>query len=296
VISVVIETHNLAGDGEAEAQETLRALVATLAPQLTAHGAELLITRTSALAARELAYPARWIEVPAATTYYEHKNLAFDVVSGDIVVFLDGDCIPSATWLTAITQPIADGVAQCVAGFTTYPGPRAEVGNGIDFPWFPGATRETARNFFSNNVAFASATFAARRFPRIAPMFHGQCQILALQLAAAGIAIYAARDAQVVHQPPRDVREWLYIRLLRGADCASLLPYIVNAYVPAATPFVERLGPVPAFVVLGARAVNCTVKALRRGPRMRALARVAACTVGDVLGAAARPAVYRHLL
>ena len=87
------------------------------------------------------------------------------------------------------------------------------------------------RNFFANNVAFARDVFAAHPYPRVdEPMFHGQCQILALRLAEVGIAIQYAPEARAIHAWPASIREWLEVRLLRGADSVSLLPYVAGAY------------------------------------------------------------------
>jgi hypothetical protein len=310
VISVVIETFNLADDRDADAAATITALVAVLAPQLAALDAELVITQSrTALAATcsaALAYPARWLDVPIDATYYEHKNRGFDATTGDIVAFIDGDCMPSAAWLAAITAPIATRAAEVVAGATTYPGPLAAIANQLDFPVFAGAASGTVRNFFANNVAFARATFAARHYPTIGSteaepngdavpsMFHGQCQVLALRLAEAGIAIVRAASARVVHAPPKDVRAWLQVRLLRGADCAALMPFVVGSYAPFASPVIDRLGALPGLAVLGVRAVTGTFAAVRRGPRLPALALVAACTIVDAIGAVAAPAVYRR--
>ena len=128
-------------------------------------------------------------------------------------------------------------------------------------------------------------------------MFHGQCQVLALRLGEAGIAIARARDARVVHAPPKDARTWLAIRLLKGADCSSLLPFVVGSYAPIASPAMARLGALPALAVFGARAVRGAWSSLRRGPApMRNLTLVAGCTIVDSIGAALAPAVYRHLM
>ncbi len=186
------------------------------------------------------------------------------------------------------------GDARVVAGATSYAGELAALANQLDFPYFSHRAG-TVRNFFANNVAFARDVFAAYRYPHIAPMFHGQCQVLGLQLLAADIAIHFAPDARVVHAWPDGLAEWLEVRLLRGADTASLLPYVVAHYVPRASPVVARLGRVPALAVIGLRALDGAWAALRVGPVVRGLALVAGVTVVDAIGVAAAPAVYRAL-
>ncbi|HEU4664015.1 MAG TPA: glycosyltransferase, partial [Dokdonella sp.] len=283
-VSVVVETWNIAGD-----PEVLGKLLATLAPQLAAAEAELVIThagiaadareRLAAIAARDV----RWLELPAGAGYYEHKNAGFDATTGDVVAFIDGDCDPVSDWLAELTAPFAAG-ARVVAGATSYAGLLAPLANELDFPYFDvrrrpfgalAAAPKAVLNFFANNVAFARDVFAARHYPTIEPMFHGQCQVLALQLAEDGIPIAFALGALVVHAWPEGATEWLQVRLLRGADTTRLLPYVLRTHAPRARGIAERLGPLPALAVLGARAVTATWSALRRGPALRGLALVA---------------------
>jgi hypothetical protein len=293
MISVVIESWNV--DAEIA---PLERLLRTLAPQL-GH-AELIVThaglRDLPRLERAAGRAVTWVALPRSATYYDHKNRGFDATTGDIVAFLDGDCDPAPGWLHAITAPIAAGRARVVAGATSYRGALAPLANQLDFPYFAlDRARGTVRNFFANNVAFARDVFAAHSYPSIAPMYHGQCQVLGLQLRAAHIAITLAPDARVIHAWPGGVADWLHVRLLRGADTASLLPYVVAHYLPRASPAMAHLGRVPALAVLGLRALTGAWTALRGGPILRGLALVAGVTLVDAIGAAASPAVYRAI-
>jgi hypothetical protein len=303
-VSLVIESWNIDGDATA-----LATLLRKLAPQIAATGAEVVVTHTG-LAPDERASLAaatgtiQWLELPRTAGYYDHKNAGFDATTGDIVAFIDGDCAPTPGWLPALIAPFSAG-ARVVAGATTYAGELAALANQLDFPYFDarrrpfGATTTTPAptvlNFFANNVAFARAVFAAHRYPAIAPMFHGQCQVLALQLAAAGIAIAFAPNARITHAWPEGAREWLHVRLLRGADTTQLLPYVLGAHAPRIKPAAERLGPLPALALFGLRALTASCSALRRGPALRGLALVAGVTAVDAVGAAFAPAVYRWI-
>ena len=298
MISVVVESWNIAGE-----PAPLVRVLAALARELG--DAELVVTDgrgISAAARVELEAaarrPIRWVDLARDAGYYDHKNAGFDATAGDIVAFVDGDCEPAPGWLAAITDPIVRGEARVVAGATSYAGGLAPLANQLDFPYFEldrAGAHTTVRNFFANNVAFARDVFAARRYPAIAPMFHGQCQVLGLQLLADRIAIRLAPGARVVHAWPGSVAEWLEVRLLRGADTASLLPYVLAHYVPRAAPAVARLGRVPALWILGLRALTGAWSAVRRGPLVRGLALVAGVTVVDAIGVAAAPVVYRAL-
>lgn len=320
----MIETWNTGGD-----VLQLRQQLARLGPQLAAHAHEVVITHHAIPAdVREelvepISAPITWLALPADAGYYEHKNRGFDATTGDIVAFIDGDCEPSPAWLAALIAPLvaqtqggsvgSDAAVQVVAGATSYAGELAALANQLDFPYFDGedahkrrsfgATSQdwtpTVRNFFANNVAFARELFAQRRYPTIEPMFHGQCQVLALQLVTERIPIAYAPDARVTHAWPGSPIEWLKTRLLRGADMKQLLPYVLETYAPRARRPIERLGALPTLALLGVRAVTATRMAtrlaMRGGPVLRSLALVAGVTAVDALGAAAAPAVYRFV-
>ena len=283
MISVVIETWNLRDDP--------RPLATLLEALGLAPGVELVITHRGARRT-ELAPHATWVELPRDAGYYEHKNAGFAATHGDIVAFIDGDCEPAPGWLAAITAPIARGQARVVAGATSYRGELAPLATRLDFPLLA-AGASHVRNFFANNVAFARDVFAAHPYPRLAPMFHGQCQVLALELGAAGIAIEHVPAARVTHAWPATLRDWLETRLLRGADTVALVPHVAAHY--RGTAWLARIPRVPALAVLGARAVAGAWWALRTGPFAVGLALVAAVSAADTVGALAGPRVYRAL-
>ncbi len=298
--SLVIETWNVGGEAA-----PLRRLLYTLAPQLA--GVELVITHVGLDArTRDTLADGRritWVELPREADYYTHKNRGFDATTGDIVAFIDGDCEPDPTWLDELIAPFAEG-ALVVAGATSYPGAVAAIANAIDFPYFDGETAAqcsiadappTVRNFFANNVAFERKTFAERHYPTIDRMFHGQCQVLALDLLKGGIPVVFAPRARLTHAWPDDLREWLEVRLLRGADTVSLLPYLTAHYTPRAAPVLDRLGALPSLAVFAMRAISGAWQAVRRGPTLQGLGFVALATVLDSIGAAASPRIYRWI-
>jgi hypothetical protein len=292
--SIVIETWNLSRE-PALVDLAIGSLLARLAP--ASAGAEIVVTHEGhcpVLRARHAG--VRWVELPRGSGYYEHKNAGFSASVGDVVAFIDGDCKPTAGWLDAIVEPIASGRASVVAGRTVYEGGSARaLETSLDFPMF--ATRRApngVRNFFANNVAFARDAFPG--YPNIPGMFHGQCQVLALTLAAGGVVVHHAALARVEHALPEGRREWLRIHLLRGADASSLAPHVVGARAPRLAKLARRAAPLTALAALGARAVIAAARPLApRCGRRTALGTIAAVTVVEALGAIAERTVHRRL-
>ena len=295
MISVVIETWNLRDDP--------RALAALLVALKRDHTPDEVVVTHRGIAAERRAELATlvagdivWVELGRAAGYYDHKNAGFAASHGDVVAFIDGDCEPASGWLASLVEPIVDHQARVVAGVTSYRGELAELATRLDFPHFAAERApHSVRHFFANNVAFKREVFAAHLYPHLPPMFHGQCQVLALELREAGIAIRLAPEARVFHAWPGSLREWLAVRLLRGADTVSLVPYVAAHYAGRAAPWLSRVPRLPALAVLGTRAVAGTWWALRRRPVARGLALVAGVSLFDAIGAIAAPQVYRAL-
>lgn len=302
-IAVVVETWN--------GTDSLATLLEALAPDVAALDAEVVITcaalpeqeqpRLEAVLGRRIV----WCRLSAGAQYYDHKNRGFASSTAEIVAFIDGDCEPSEGWLRAITAPIRSGQARVVAGATSYPAPLAAFANPIDFPYFRATplgpctiedAPKTVLNFFANNVAFRRDVFATRgypSYPMTGAMYHGQCQVLALQLWREGVVIHFARDARVLHAWPESWRDFIKVRLLRGADAVSLLPHVASSRLPRAKTVVRVLAPSLTLGLFAVRTARATRRALSRRGQKKQLRFVAASTVLDGIGALARPLVYR---
>lgn len=65
-------------------------------------------------------YPfVKWIYYKSKlkkVTIPEQRNIGIKSSSGNIVVFIDASCVPCPDWLPLITEPIAQGIEQVVAG------------------------------------------------------------------------------------------------------------------------------------------------------------------------------------
>ena len=158
-VSVVVESFNADGDAD-----LLARLLRTLAPQLAAADAELVVTHTglapAARAALDQGRPTRWVELPPSASYYEHKNAGFAASTGDIVAFTDADCDPAPRWLAAMLAPFVGG-ARVVAGATSYAGALAPLANELDFPYFDARKRPFGATTTTPPMPLADTSSAA---------------------------------------------------------------------------------------------------------------------------------------
>ncbi len=75
------------------------------------------------------AFPeVRWIPFeadPRKPTIPEQRNLGVSVSEGEIVVFIDANCVPDPGWLTALVRPLTTDGEMLVAGSTRSAGKRS---------------------------------------------------------------------------------------------------------------------------------------------------------------------------
>jgi hypothetical protein len=276
--ALVLETNNLQG-GDArrrDAVASLERLLVHLGAQTRplASLAEVVVTHEGftpaecarlARAARGVA--VRFLALPPGTGYYAAKNAGFDATRADVVAFGDSDCWPDAAWLERLLAPFAHRDVAIVAGRTCY---RSDLlgtaATTIDFMYFVDPRRADARrtrNFYANNVAFRREVFAAHRYVETEGFYRGNCQTLGMRLHASGVGVRFEPAARTTHRFPDDAREFVRLRLHRGADAVQLYPSLAAAYVPLAGARLARLGPVTTAVGFAAR-FACSVASLGR--------------------------------
>ncbi len=181
------------------------------------------------------------------------------MTDADVVVFADSDCWPDAGWLDALVAPFDTEGAQVTAGRTTYrDGLLGAAATTIDFMYFTDGPRWT-KNFYANNVAFARAAFEAHPFPAGPDLYRGNCQLLGMQLAEAGIRIRFVPAARTIHRFPDRLSELMKLRLLRGRDLVRIAAPIVERHTP--------LGAQPAAVaspIVWAGRAACSLASIGR--------------------------------
>lgn len=225
--SLILETENLAN---ADLNGLSKSL-ATLANQdISPAGANevLLIdsgdTPTHILEQLCQQYP--WIKVhqtQLGTGYYKAKMLGAELVTGEIVVYFDSDCIYEPNWLRSILTAFTQREdIQIIAGETRT---QAKGAYGIAmaltyiFPQHSAQkTLAPTSQYFLNNVAFRREFLLNNPIPTDLPLYRGNCVIHARNLQERGYIIWKQSQAKATHAAPNGLSHFFWRFLLIGHD------------------------------------------------------------------------------
>lgn len=162
----------------------------------------------------------RYLRVPEATSYDTIKDLGALLAANDVVAYLDGDCVPSATpaaWLAAMVDELVRSGAPGVGGTTVYEGrsPYRLASSALDFGYlFDDAPGRPIGCYASNNVCFWRSTRSAE--PMASTGLRSNCYLHAQSFVQRGTPMVraSAPAATVTHEMPALFDE----RLRRGYD------------------------------------------------------------------------------
>ena len=166
------------------------------------------------------------LEATGGCEYYELKNRAARVSTGDLLVFVDSDVIPEDGWLSALLSRFDDPAVSVACG-STYIEPDSLYAKAFALFWFfplrPGRDDvDSVRYFFANDVAFRRATFERYPFLPLAGTSRGSCLLLSERLRANGIHIWRNSAARVSHPAPNGIRHFVRRALAQGRDALLL--------------------------------------------------------------------------
>jgi hypothetical protein len=149
--------------------------------------------------------------------YDAAKRAAAQAADARVVVYLDGDCLPSdERWLASLVEPIVSGRAVGTAGFTMYEGGwLARVLSVMDFGFLLPRREHPLSCYASNNAAFAADALAHTPAPD--GDMRCRCFAHAQRFARQGTPLHLSPDAFVHHEPVPIVKE----RLRRGWDLVT---------------------------------------------------------------------------
>lgn len=165
------------------------------------------------------AWPADLLFVPAETgDYYRQKNEGAATASGDLLLFVDSDVIPSPNWLQSMIDSFEDPAVSVVGGAVEVE-TSGLYSKAMALGWFftpaQGDALSPAPSFFANNVAFRRDAFEP--FPDTG-QYRGQCLGLAAELKRLGRGIHVQPGARVGHPVPEGLSAFLLRALWDGHD------------------------------------------------------------------------------
>jgi glycosyltransferase involved in cell wall biosynthesis len=239
--SIVIETENLANANIKDLAKSLNSLAnQDISPDIAKEVLLIDTGDTPPNLLKQLCKQYPWIKVhhsQLSVSYYKAKMLGAELVTGEIVVYCDSDCIYQTDWLRNILTSFTQGDdIKVVAGETVTRG-KGPYGTAMAltyiFPQHSGhKTLTKTSQYFLNNVAFRRAFLLKNPIPADLPLYRGNCVIHAYKLLEQGETIWQQPQAKANHAPPSRLSHFFWRFLLMGHDYfwqKSLLENAISA-------------------------------------------------------------------
>lgn len=229
--SIIVETENLASAALAGLCRSLDAIAAQdLSPSCAK---EVLILESGDLSPDLLAtlsgaYP--WLTVrtiAAEMDYYAAKMQGVALTTGEIIVFVDSDCLYEPNWLRSLLTPFAQKAEIQVVAGETRTSANGIYGLAISLTYiFPPFSHRSdlhpTRFYFFNNVAFRRSVLLAYPIPTALPIYRGNCVLHAHTLTQHGIILWRQPIARAVHAAPNGLAHFFWRFILLGYDALLL--------------------------------------------------------------------------
>jgi glycosyltransferase involved in cell wall biosynthesis len=238
--SVIIETANLS----LADLDGLRVTVDSLADQTlpVQNAREVILADSGDVppdALRDALAPHPWVrpmKLPEGTGYEELKMAGAEASSGEIVVFVDGDCFYERGWLEALLAPFSDPRVTIVGGETAIDsagpyGLAVAMAQSFPAPSSSAATYDSDR-YHLNNVAFRRTVLQQVPIPSRQPCYR-MSGLHAARLLAAGHRIVRQPAARAVHASPNGLSHFIWRFLLMGYD-GVVVPRLIASELPRA--------------------------------------------------------------
>jgi hypothetical protein len=152
--------------------------------------------------------------------YYSLKNVGGRQAKGDLLIFVDSDCLPEPQWLARLLEPFADPAIEIVTG-NSYVDRDTFYAKTFAAGWYfpprlPDGPLVTVREPFANTLAMRRATFERYPFPEESALYMAQGRTWHATLAAHRVPIILNPSARVAHPPPVFLRS----AIVNGYDTA----------------------------------------------------------------------------
>lgn len=223
--SIVYETENLTS---VELDNIYRSLSSIAAQEVSPERANEFLIIDGGYAPeqviQELCSMYSWVTVRRIPqiSYYSAKMAGAQLASGEVVIFLDSDCVYTPNWLKdVLTVFVENPDINVVAGETS-----TRVSNSYElaiamhyfFPRFSKREKPyVSREYFMNAVAFRRSFLIENPIPTNVSLYRGNCNLHCAYLRTKAHQILKHPQAQALHEPPTlAFLTWRY--LLRGRD------------------------------------------------------------------------------
>ena len=233
--SVVVETANLSMAELDGVRETLESLSAQSLP--IENAADVFLVDSGDVPEPVLQHMlstygwVRAMRLPRGTGYEELKMAGANAATGEVVVFVDGDCFYERGWLEAMLAPFSDRSVLVVGGATAIDS-RTAYGLGVAIA-FSFAARgsspalHTTNRYHMNNVAFRRSVLQSIPIPSRRPCYR-MTGLHVAALEAAGHTIWRQPAARARHAPPNGFFHFMWRFLLFGHDGVAV-PRLIAA-------------------------------------------------------------------
>ncbi len=212
------------------------------------------------------AFPRIRVITCAQGNVYHARNRAAAEASGEVLVFTDGDCVPSPEWLLAVEEALADPDCDLVTGPRLFHPERSrwlEV-----FEWYENAKAEYVFRHdlgpwlfgYTNNLAVRANVFhAVGGFAEDEPVSADTDFVQRVWALSARPNCCFHPEMRVVHLEVRSFVDWMNKLFVYGqanerlmASSASYHPLSVSMRREVAGRVLERVRPLPRAAMLGA--------------------------------------------
>src|SRR5262245_60341184 len=153
--------------------------------------------------------------------YFSLKNEGVRQSRGNLIVFVDSDCVPEEGWLGRLLEPFQDPTVDVVTG-NSYIDRDTFYAKTFAAGWYfperlPDGPLAPIRTTFVNTLAIRRHVFEKYPFPEDSALYMGQGVLWNRMLAADGVSILLNPGARVAHPPPVFLRS----AIINGYDTAQ---------------------------------------------------------------------------
>lgn len=153
--------------------------------------------------------------------YYSLKNEGGRRTRGEILLFVDSDCLPEHDWLRRLLEPFDDSEVDVVTG-NSYVDRDTFYAKTFAAGWYfpprlPDGPLVTVQTTFANTLAMRRHIFEKYPFPEVTSLYMGQGVTWNRTLAANRVPIFLNPSARVAHPPPVFLRS----AIVNGYDTAQ---------------------------------------------------------------------------